>query len=444
MIYFINLERNTRSKGTAVIQEIPPRTRKPKVSSETVTKESAALNSQQAQTIMATSGASNTSAPSNQEAINQLLAALETRLDEKQAKRDREFEDRLHAKLEQERRELDQQFEHRLEQAASARLQALNIGATENPQPAETARPAEDPQPQPAGQPTMPVVQPHKCEKVYMSMRAQDPNLRKPDTFSAPTQIVSTGSFMTEYEHYIDLAYPGDEGARARYLGTYLNGKARQWYDRIVKSKPQTRTDYQAAKGEFTKHFETDEQFARLQSINKQGKSESVETYAAYLSDIILARGLSEQDAVERLVDGLKPSINRTVALQCPKTFEAAVRLAKIAEASQIPETIDTEGISAILTENCKALADRTDKQFKELTAKVEAISKPTEETVEAFDFHRGYDSRRGSSNKPRYHKGNNISKNKTKQNKKKYIYWIQGHKGTTITSETDYKPKPH
>ena len=377
----INLERTTRSHGPATQYELPSRTRKkkePKVSSPSATSpriDTLTINtSDNNPQIMATN-------TSDSAAIDQLNTAIDARVAEQLA----QMAEKLQATLEQERREMEAQFERRLERELQARLNAMSV--SNDPSRNEGAQAA-----------------PHTFEQVtqaIVALRAQDPNLRKPEPFSAPSQITNTKVFLCDYEHYIRTAYPGDEGACARYLSTYLTGKARQWYDRTIRNSA-NRDNYQIVKEGMIKHFAAQERLARIQGINKQGSTESVEAYATYLSDIIQVRGLNEEAAIEKLIEGLKPTIAKMVLVQNPQTYEAAVTLAKTAEASQSGIAADTGDISAIIANTCRAIANKTEDRLKEINTKLDAIAKPSNENVEALNFNtpgRGYDQRRDQGN---------------------------------------------
>ena len=169
--------------------------------------------------IMATNNSDST-------AIDQLNTAIDARVAELA-----QMDEKLQARLEQERREMEAQFERRLERELQARLNAMSV--SNNQTRNEGAQ-----------------VAPHTFEQVtqaIVALRAQDPILRKPEPFSAPSQTTNTKVFLCNYEHYIKTAYPGDEGACARYLSTYLTGKACQWYDRTIRNSA-NRDNYQIVK----------------------------------------------------------------------------------------------------------------------------------------------------------------------------------------------------
>lgn len=158
--------------------------------------------------------------------------------------------------------------------------------------------------------------------------RGANPAARKPSTFSGRRK--DARSWFYQIEEYFDTNNP-DQTALIKNAASYFDGDAAEWWH-TVRDRVHRWSEFQEA---FQKRYfnANPEEEARYKlDITKQGKF-SVNGYVNSFTDcMVRLPDMNEGDRIHHFITGLNPSIQESVSLHRPKTLEAAMELAFLAE----------------------------------------------------------------------------------------------------------------
>jgi hypothetical protein len=153
-----------------------------------------------------------------------------------------------------------------------------------------------------------------------------------PAFFIGTRDFTTVNNWISAVERYLKY-YDERQDNYVPFAVSLLKDKALTWWDRIENTMQLTSWNH--FKVEFRAEFVPElvnrvarEKLRNLKQIN------SVNTYIDQFQDVLLELNITEDEAVDRFVSGLKPKLGRYVSLQNPMTLAAATKAARTFEMS--------------------------------------------------------------------------------------------------------------
>jgi hypothetical protein len=180
------------------------------------------------------------------------------------------------------------------------------------------------------------------------STHSTSDHIKRPDSFSGlfDNNALPASQFLELYQGWVDMAYPNDPQAPAKYFLSCLKVSAAQWYLREVKGKP-TADSWPDLKTFFLDEYNiTDPDGLEGAYIHRYQKpGEKVVTYADDITMMFNRYNLGQADRLQFFCKNLLPTIITDLSSRKPKTMADAVKCAVAIEKSQLA-TITVAGIA--------------------------------------------------------------------------------------------------
>lgn len=113
-------------------------------------------------------------------------------------------------------------------------------------------------------------------------------------------------------------------------LASHLSGPAETFYFSLA---PETRRDFDELTAELKNRFSSEDVRWRLRqslSARKQGAKESLDSYIEFINSTCQKLGVSKEDQLHFLVNGLRDEIKREVLMHKPLDYQSAENLARL------------------------------------------------------------------------------------------------------------------
>ena len=138
--------------------------------------------------------------------------------------------------------------------------------------------------------------------------------------------------WLNKYENFCDLNGISEQD-RLSTLPFYLTKSALIYYNELP---PQITSHYSAMEDSLRERFGSDSRYIDFSILSaKQETSDSVEYYLNRICKLASDKSIPERLLISICLNGLKPSLRKSVLLSQPKHFSELTRLARLAETSE-------------------------------------------------------------------------------------------------------------
>ena len=159
--------------------------------------------------------------------------------------------------------------------------------------------------------------------------------------------------WLNKYEKFCDLNNI-TELERLNVFPFYLTSSALIYYNELP---PQIKSNYTALKDALKERFESDSRYIDFSILSaKQESSETVESYLNRICKLASDKNIPERVLISICLNGLKPSLRKSVLLSQPKHFSELTKLARLAETSEKGLMNSIESSYEILIDQIKDL----------------------------------------------------------------------------------------
>ena len=184
------------------------------------------------------------------------------------------------------------------------------------------------------------------------------------DPFSGNTDTSFT-YWLNKYEKFCDLNNI-TEADRFNVMPFYLTSSALIYYNELPQH---IKSNYTALKDALKEKFESDSRYIDFSILSaKQESSESVESYLNRICKLASDKNVPERLLISICLNGLKPSLRKSVFLSQPKHFSELTKLARLAETSEKGLMNSIESSYEIFIDQIKNLKTQVSAQKQEKT----------------------------------------------------------------------------